>query len=178
MERDDESSDRHIYFTQSRWVAHVIEFVIIHPQMYWWRDINSHNHDHAPVPLTIFQWDSEFEDHHSYCLTNWGWDKMAVSLQTTFSNLFSSMKIVVFWFKFHWSMFPRVQLTISHHWFRYGLALNRHQAIIWTNNGLVCDTYVSLGLNVLIRPAIFYVIWGNGEEGGCIGISSIDWIPN
>ena len=28
------------------------------------------------------------------------------------------MKIFGFWLKFHWSLFPRVQLTISRHWFR------------------------------------------------------------
>ena len=38
--------------------------------------------------------------------------------QTTFSNVFSSMKMFEFRLKFHWSLFPRVQLTIFHHWFR------------------------------------------------------------
>ena len=38
--------------------------------------------------------------------------------QTTFSNAFSSMKTFEFRLKFHWSLFPRVQLTIFHHWFR------------------------------------------------------------
>ena len=31
-------------------------------------------------------------------------------------------KIFVFWFKFYWSLFVRVQLT-SHHWFRYWLGV-------------------------------------------------------
>ena len=39
-------------------------------------------------------------------------------LQTTFSNAFSWMKIVIFQIKFHWSLFLRVQLTICQHWFR------------------------------------------------------------
>ena len=50
-------------------------------------------------------------------LTHWGWDKMAVIFQTTFSNAFSWMKMNEFWLNFHWSLFPRVQLTIFQHWF-------------------------------------------------------------
>ena len=38
--------------------------------------------------------------------------------QTTFSNAFSGMKMIKFRFKFHWNLFPGVQLTINHHWFR------------------------------------------------------------
>ena len=55
-----------------------------------------------------------------YVLTYWGRDKKAGISQTTFSNVFSWMKMLMFEFllKFHWSLFPRVQLTVSHHWFR------------------------------------------------------------
>ena len=42
---------------------------------------------------------------------------MIWKLQTTFSNL-SSMKVFEFQLQFHWSLFPRVQLIISQHWFR------------------------------------------------------------
>ena len=28
------------------------------------------------------------------------------------------MKSFVFWFEFHWCLFPRIQLTINQHWFR------------------------------------------------------------
>ena len=45
-------------------------------------------------------------------LTHWGWDKMAVIFQTTFSNAFSRMKIYGFRLRFHWSLFARVQITI------------------------------------------------------------------
>ena len=38
--------------------------------------------------------------------------------QTTFSNAFSWMKMFEFRLKFHWSLFPGVQLTIFQHWFR------------------------------------------------------------
>ena len=45
-------------------------------------------------------------------------DKMAAIFHTTFSNAFSWMKMFKFRLRFHWSLFPRVQLTIFHHWFR------------------------------------------------------------
>ena len=51
-------------------------------------------------------------------LTHWGRDEMNNISQTTFSNVFSSMKMFEFQLKFHWSLFPRVQLTIYQHWFR------------------------------------------------------------
>ena len=47
-----------------------------------------------------------------------GPDKMAAIPQTTFSNAFSCMKIYKFQLRFHWRLFPRVQLTIFQHWFR------------------------------------------------------------
>ena len=37
------------------------------------------------------------------------------------SNAFSSMKIAAFWFKFHWNMLARAQLTIIQHCFRQWL---------------------------------------------------------
>ena len=40
------------------------------------------------------------------------------AISQTFSNAFSWMKIFEFRLKFHWSLFLRVQLTISQHWFR------------------------------------------------------------
>ena len=42
---------------------------------------------------------------------------MIWKLQTTFSNV-SSMKVFEFRLQFHWSLFPRVQLIVSQHWFR------------------------------------------------------------
>ena len=51
-------------------------------------------------------------------LTHWGRDKMDAISQTTFSNAFSWMKMFECRLKFHWSLFLRVQLTISQHWFR------------------------------------------------------------
>ena len=54
----------------------------------------------------------------AWVLTHWGRDKMDAILQTTFWNAFSSMKMFEFQLKFHWNLFPRVQLTIFQHWFR------------------------------------------------------------
>ena len=44
--------------------------------------------------------------------------KMAAISQTISSDAFSWMKSFVFWLKFHWSLFLRVQLTIIKHWFK------------------------------------------------------------
>ena len=68
-------------------------------------------------------------------LTHWGPDKMAAIFQTTFSNAFSWMKMYEFRFRFHWSLFLRVQLTIYHY-------LNQGWKVYWR-------IYVSLGLNEL-----------------------------
>ena len=51
-------------------------------------------------------------------LTHWGPDKMGIVLQMTFSNPFFLMKMYIFQLRFHGSLFPRVQLTIFHYWFR------------------------------------------------------------
>ena len=56
----------------------------------------------------------------SWCftLTHWGWHRNVATSQTTFSNAVSWMKMFKFWFKFHLSLFPRVQSAIFQHWFR------------------------------------------------------------
>ena len=46
-------------------------------------------------------------------LTYWGPDKMAAISETILSKAFSWMKMLEFWLKFHWSLFPKVQLTIQ-----------------------------------------------------------------
>ena len=51
-------------------------------------------------------------------LTHRGRDKMAALSQTTLASAFSWMKMFEFWFRFHWSLLPRVELTIFQHWFR------------------------------------------------------------
>ena len=56
--------------------------------------------------------------HHTVTLTHWGWDKVNIISQTTFSSAFSWMKMYELGLKFHWSLFLRVQLTIFQHWVR------------------------------------------------------------
>ena len=50
--------------------------------------------------------------------THWGRDKMAVILQTIFSNAFSWMEICELRVRFHWSLVLRLELVIFQHWFR------------------------------------------------------------
>ena len=69
-------------------------------------------HPHTPYSHTLFP--------HSQLrpLTHLPLDKMSAISQTIFSDAFSWIKSFVFWLKFHWSLFLRVQLTISQYWFR------------------------------------------------------------
>ena len=64
---------------------------------------------------------------------------------------FSWMKIYTFRFRNHWSLFPRVQLTIFHHWLRQWLAAGQapsHYLVQWSL--VYGHIYPSLGLNELI----------------------------
>ena len=54
----------------------------------------------------------------NHLLTHLPLDNMDAISQTTFSNAFLWLKNVAFWFKFCWSLFLIVQLTISQHWIR------------------------------------------------------------
>ena len=67
-------------------------------------------------------------------LTHWGHFKMATTLQTTFSDAFSWMKICEFWLRFHLSLFVKFNQQYSSIGSDNGLAPTRQQAIIWTNN--------------------------------------------
>ena len=62
----------------------------------------------------VYVWSFSSIQHLAY----WGLNKMADILQTIYSSTFSWMKIISFWFKFCWSLFLRVHLTICQHWFR------------------------------------------------------------
>ena len=50
-------------------------------------------------------------------LTHWDRAKKATILQMTFSNAYSWMKKYELRWRFHWNLFPRVQVTIFPHWF-------------------------------------------------------------
>ena len=75
---------------------------------------------------TIFCIENEMENVFAHCrpfclgytVSHWGRDKIADIFQTTFTNVFSWMKMYEFRLKFHWSLFLRLQLTIVQYWFR------------------------------------------------------------
>ena len=66
---------------------------------------------------------------------------------------FVCMEIVIFLLKFHWNLFPRFQLTIRKHELgsdNNGLALNRWEAINWTNDAFIyICAYSSLDIDEL-----------------------------
>ena len=99
-------------------------------------------------------------------LTHWGRDKMSAISQTTLSNAFSWLKMLEFRLKFQWSLFPRVQLTIFKHWFRWWLdadqATSHYLNQWWLDHGRI---YASLGLNELMTTQL----------GMCFGMVSVHW---
>ena len=54
----------------------------------------------------------------STTLTNPHWIKWPPFLRRYIADAFSWIKSVVFWLKFHYSLFINVQLTITQHWFK------------------------------------------------------------
>ena len=72
-------------------------------------------------------------------LTYWAPDKMDAILQTPFSNLYSCVKIILFWFTFLWNLFLRG--LMSSQWVDIGsdngMASDRRQDSIWTKDMLV-----------------------------------------
>ena len=51
-------------------------------------------------------------------LTHWDRDEMDNISQTTFSSVFSSMKMFEFRLQVDWSLFPMIKLTIFQHWLK------------------------------------------------------------
>ena len=68
-------------------------------------------------------------------LTHCSRDKMATIPQMTFLNAFSWRKMFEFRLKFHWILFQGSNWQYISIGLDNGLALNRRQAIIWTNDG-------------------------------------------
>ena len=77
--------------------------------------------------------------------------KMAAIFQTTISNAFSLIRMYKFRLIFHWSLLPRVQLTIFQHWFRWWLG-----AVQATSHYLNQCWHSLLTHICVIRPQ-----WGN-----------------
>ena len=74
-------------------------------------------------------------------------EKIATILTTTFSNLLWCMGIAMVW---HWNLCPRIKLTKIGS--DNGLAPNRRQTVVCTNDGLVYwIIYMSRGIDELIN---------------------------
>ena len=91
---------------------------------------------------------------------------MAAVSQTLISNALIWMKTVVFWLKFHWNLFPRVQLTINRHCFRYWLGagqatshyLNQWWPIYWDFLELCMAVVIrSLWIPLILVPIFFRI---------------------
>ena len=117
--------------------------------------------DDSLHPIVVCEWNYKSMSWTQSWLTHWGPDEMAAILQTIFSKAFSSMKIFVFWLKFHRSLYLRVYLIDNNLVLVriIGLAPNRRQVITWTNDGLFYRRiYASLGLIEIISvksPKVF-----------------------
>ena len=68
--------------------------------------------------LQRLQWRPGKSSWWSLRLTHWGRDKMTAKCLTTISNSFPWMKIYKYRLRFHWSLLPRIQLTLCQQWFR------------------------------------------------------------
>ena len=87
-------------------------------------------------------------------LTHWDRYEMNNISQTTLSNVLYSMKMFEFRLKFHWSLFPVVQLTIFQHWIRLWLGAvqaTSHYLNQWWF--VYRRIYASLSLNELMPGA-------------------------
>ena len=70
--------------------------------------------------------------------------------QTTFSKAFAWIKMFEFWLHFHWSLFPRLRLITSQHWFRKWLGIVQATSHYLNQLWFVYQRiYVSLCLNEL-----------------------------
>ena len=92
-----------------QWIIDIIEIQNLFPEILW----NS-----MEMPMVLREGSSSFLGIKLQSLTHWSRDKMDAISQTTLSNAFSWMKMLEFRLTFHWSLFRRVELTISQHWFR------------------------------------------------------------
>ena len=104
-------------------------------------------------------------------LTYFPQDKMAAISQTVSSVAFSWMKSFVFWLKFHWRLFLRVQWTINQRWFRKWLgvekATSHYLNQCWSNSlKHICGTrgrwFNSLFIEAK-RRAYGYISYGSGK---------------
>ena len=96
---------------------------------------------------------------HKLHLTGGGLNKMATIFQTTFSNAFSWIKIVAFWWKFHWNLFPRVQLTTFQHWFRKWLGAGQATSHYLNQWWLILTMYRCVTLPKWVNRGVAWTKW-------------------
>ena len=110
-----------------------------------------------PVPQTIFceSYDAIWPYGLNELTHNPPWTKWPPFWQTTFSIGFSWMKMTIFRFKFHWNLFPGVQLIINQNWFRQWLGTEQatsHYLKQWADP-VHWRIYAALGGDELNQPA-------------------------
>ena len=111
---------------------------------------------------------------YSQCLTHWGRDKMVNISQTTFPNVFSSMKMFEFQLKFHWSLFLRVQLKKFQHCFRWWLGagqatshyLKQCWLVYWCVNASLSLNELKCLMRTLERNIVLIITAPPKEVGG------------
>ena len=105
------------FFRIIRWLTHInsrsSQSNLVNSNLWWWWACELA----ISEPLSTVETQRTLACSSTY-LTHWSRDKMDAISQTTFSNAFSWMKMFEYRLRFHWSLFLRVQLTISKHWFR------------------------------------------------------------
>ena len=127
----------------------------------------------------LFNWTVGWNDVHKTDIICYKWmgifmlntlrpRQMDAISQTTFSNAFSWKKMFEFRLKFHWSLFPRVPLTISQQWFRSwpgaGHATSHCLKQCWL---VYWRIYASPGLNELKKRIMWSQIWIQQDKCGC-----------
>ena len=102
-----------------QWNLNQNSYIFIKKKWKW--KCHLHNGGHfvsASITVEAGAWMSPQQISIDYNLTHLPWTKWPPFWQATFSNASSWMKMIKFRFKFHWKLFPGVQLTIHQHWFR------------------------------------------------------------
>ena len=104
--------------------------------------------------FTVCFWLIGYLDHLCFdqTLSHWGRDEMDIISLTTFSNVFSKLKMFEFRLKFHWSLFRRVKLAIFQHRFRKWLGAVQSTSHYLNQWWLVYrHIYASLRINELFK---------------------------
>ena len=142
------SEKKHKQFTAS---AACIFMLDLNTLWYLTREMHSNgNNRQENMNCVAISWDVLRMRLHNTVVNSLRPRQMDAISQTTFSNAFSWMKMFEFRLKFHWSLFPMVQLTIFQHWFRLWLGAVQATSHYLNQRWLVYRRiYASLGLNEL-----------------------------